>query len=280
MTNIPCRELELRLHTDFTTSDLQQLIGKKLHLKNFSYEILKQSLDARRRPNIYWLVRIRVFSEELRGEAYHREPSLTIPYRKRKTKVVVAGSGPAGFFSAFVLQQAGFQVTIIEKGPEAGKRFQDIRQFENGGPFHEHSNYCHGEGGAGTFSDGKLTSRTKGIALEKQYVFDSYVKAGAPGEIRYFANPHIGSDRLRVVIPNLRKQFENAGGRMVFNTEIQALKIAGNSCVAAVTNRDTYPCDIFIAAPGHSSYLTYRMLYRSGVRFRSKPLIFMKRTSM
>jgi hypothetical protein len=271
MYNTSYKELELKLHTDFTEQDIRKAIGKQLHLKNFSFEILKQSLDARKKPNVYWLARIRVFSKELKGELFKGEPRLEIPYKKRNKKAVVVGSGPAGFFSAFVLQQAGFQVTLIEKGPKVKQRFDDITGFESGGTFKPNSNYCHGEGGAGTFSDGKLTSRTKGISIEKQFVFDSYVNAGAPDEIRYFAKPHIGSDKLRVVIPTLRKQFEDLGGTMLFDTEVQDLTIKGNVCTEVVTNNGNIECDLLIVAPGHSSYQTYRMLHKNGIQFRSKP---------
>ncbi len=271
MQSIPYKELELKLHTDFTAVDIRKAIAKQLHIKNFSFEILKQSLDARKKPNVIWLARIRVFSKELKGELFQGEPSLEVPYKKRDKKVIVVGSGPAGFFSAYVLQQAGFRVTLIEKGPKVAERFKDINSFENGGLFKDNSNYCHGEGGAGTFSDGKLTSRTKGISLEKKFVFESYINAGAPDEIRYFAKPHIGSDKLRVVIPNLRKQFEHLGGTILFDTEVQQLTIKGNVCTEVKTNNDNIECDLLIVAPGHSSYQTYRMLHRNGIQFGSKP---------
>jgi len=181
------------------------------------------------------------------------------------------GSGPAGFFSALILQKAGFRVTLLEKGPMVKQRFNDINHFEEGGVFKSNSNYCHGEGGAGTFSDGKLTSRTKGIAIEKQFVFESYINAGAPEEIRYLAKPHIGSDKLRLVIPKLRKQFEELGGTILFDTEVQNLTIKQNSCTGVETNEGNFECDLLIMAPGHSSYQTYRMLHRNGIQFRSKP---------
>ena len=271
MNTLPFKELELRLHTDFTDQDIRKLIGKKLHVRQFNYEILKQSLDARKKPNVYWLLRIRVFSKELKGDIFRGEQRLEIPYIKRNVRVIVIGSGPAGFFAAYVLQQAGFKVTIIEKGPKVDQRASDIISFEAGGDFKNHSNYCHGEGGAGTFSDGKLTSRTKGISLEKQFVFESYVNAGAPAEIQYLAKPHIGSDNLRVIIRNLRKKFENLGGKIQFDTEVQGLEISGKSCNGVMTNNGPVPCDLLIVAPGHSSYQTYRMLNRNGIRFRSKP---------
>ncbi len=267
------RELDLKLPTDYAAEELQKKIAKKLHIKNFNYEILKQSLDARRKPDVFWQAKLRVFSEEFNGGQENKPtPGLEIPFKKRSSKVIVVGSGPAGFFSAFVLQKAGFEVRLIEKGPEVNQRFKDISGFEKGETdFKDNSNYCHGEGGAGTFSDGKLTSRTKGIAIEKTFVFQSYVDAGAPDEILYLAKPHIGSDKLRVVIPNLRKQFQSLGGKILFDTEVTSINLKDIQCKSVATTNGEFPCDILIVAPGHSSYNTYRMLSKSGVQFRSKP---------
>lgn len=265
------KEIELRLHTDFTETDLRRLISKKLRIRHFSFEILKQSLDARQKPNVYWLIRVRVHSGEIKGNPFTGDPEIEIPFKKRNRKVIVLGSGPAGFFAALVLQKAGFSVDLFEKGPEVAQRHRDIMDFERGGAFRAQSNYCHGEGGAGTFSDGKLTSRTKGIAPEKKFVFDTYVSAGAPEEILYLAKPHIGSDNLRIVIPNLRKQFQQLGGTIHFNTEITELEIKKNKCTGVLSTSGNFPCDLLITAPGHSSYATYRMLHRHGVAFRTKP---------
>ena len=265
------KDLELKLPTAFDEHDLRKLIAKKIHVKKFKHEILLQSLDARYKPDVHWQVRVRVISDEIKGDKYLPEPDLQIPYKKRKQKVVVAGSGPAGFFAGFVLQRAGFEVVIIEKGPKVDRRFQDIVKFESGGEFKAQSNYCHGEGGAGTFSDGKLTSRTKGIAPEKKFVFDSYINAGAPAEIGYLAKPHIGSDILRIVIPNLRKQFESLGGKMIFDEEVTGLEIKNGKCAAVRTNNLDFPCDWLALAPGHSSYKTYRMMQQHGILFRAKP---------
>ncbi len=272
MPYTPFKEIDLKLPTDYSDDELQKKIGKSLHVENFKFEILKQSLDARKKPDIFWQTKIRVFSEEFKSGDERPEPKLYIPTIKTNKKVVVVGSGPAGFFAAYVLQKAGFKVTLIEKGSPVNQRFQDITNFENGTvQFKDKSNYCHGEGGAGTFSDGKLTSRTKGIALEKQFIFDSYVDAGAPDEIRYLAKPHIGSDKLRVVIPNLRKQFEELGGKIVFDTEITAMEIKNQKCTGVNSISKNYSCDFLLVAPGHSSYTTYRMLAENGIRFRTKP---------
>ncbi len=271
MENTGYKEIELKLPTDYSEHDLKKKIEKQLHVGKFSYEILKKSLDARFKPSVFWLLKIRVLSKEFKGSTFSGDPHLEIPYQKRNKNVVVVGSGPAGFFAAFVLVKAGFGVTLIEKGPQVNRRFKDIVEFEHGGAFKNSSNYCHGEGGAGTFSDGKLTSRTKNIVLEKNFVFDSFVNAGAPEEIKYLAMPHIGSDNLRFVIPNLRKKFESLGGKSFFDTKVTDLKILKNGQVEVNTESQDLVCDYLVFAPGHSSYDTYRMLHKRGVIFRNKP---------
>jgi len=271
LENIGYKEIELKLPTDYNEHDLKKKIEKQLHVSKFSYEILKKSLDARFKPSIYWLLKLRVLSKELKGSIFSGDPHLEIPYQKRNKNVVVVGSGPAGFFAAFTLIKAGFGVTLIEKGPQVNRRFKDIVEFEQGGAFKSSSNYCHGEGGAGTFSDGKLTSRTKNIVLEKNFVFDNFIAAGAPEEIKYLAMPHIGSDNLRFVIPNLRKKFESLGGKSFFDTKVTDLHILKNGQIEVNAENQDFVCDYLVFAPGHSSYDTYRMLHRKGIIFRNKP---------
>ena len=127
-----------------------------------------------------------------------KQESLKVPFKKRNQTAVVVGSGPAGFFAAYILQKAGMQTTLVERGTEVSKRTREIELFEKTAVFHPKSNYAFGEGGAGTFSDGKLTSRSKHISPERQFILKSYVEAGAPEEIQYLAHPHLG-DRKSVV---------------------------------------------------------------------------------
>ncbi len=264
------REITLKLPTDYTEKQLRSRIAKKLKTSAFSYHIENKSLDARNRSNIHWLIRTGVISKEIRGRTPAEARSLTIPYRKRKETAVVVGSGPAGFFAAFVLQQAGMNTTLIERGAEVNKRAEGIRSFESTGVFNPVSNYAFGEGGAGTFSDGKLTSRTKHISKEKAFMLSSYILAGAPEEIRYMAHPHLGSDNLRVIVKNLREEFLNIGGRVLFETHVEDFTIKDGRVHEAITASGGIKADYFIIAPGHSSHETYRMLIKNGVQFRIK----------
>lgn len=264
------QEVSLRLPTDYVERQLRKKIEKKLHIKQFSYQIENKSLDARKKNDIHWLIRAAITSEEITGGEPAALPSLDVPHRKREERAVVVGSGPAGFFSAFVLQEAGINTTLIERGSEVDKRAAGIRGFESTGVFDPISNYAFGEGGAGTFSDGKLTSRSKHISKEKRFMLASYVRSGAPEEISYMAHPHLGSDNLKRIVKNLREEFLSIGGSMLFETLLEDLRIKDGEVREAITTSGGIEADHFIVAPGNSAYETYRMLIKNGVKFRTK----------
>jgi len=264
------KEISLKLPTDYTDDQLKKIIKRELKINEFSYQIINKSLDARQKRNIHWLVRIFVTSDELKGENPELPISLEIPYKKRKEKVTVIGSGPAGFFSAYILQKAGFNTTIIERGCNVNKRDEGIRKFEQTGVFDSKSNYAFGEGGAGTFSDGKLTSRSKRIGKEKQFILNSYIEAGAPKEIAYLAHPHLGSDNLKVIVKNLRELYKNIGGQVLFETEFADFKSLNGKVSQIETNTGILETDYLIVSTGHSAYETYKMLIKRGVSFRPK----------
>ena len=264
------KELSFNLPPDYQEGDLREAIAKELGIGAFSWQIAHKSLDARKRSDIHWQIRVAVLSEELTGGEPAVAPVLEIPSRKRDERAVVIGSGPAGFFAALVLQKAGFQTTLIERGTEVQKRARGVRSFESTGLFDPVSNYAFGEGGAGTFSDGKLTSRSKHISKEKRFIIESYIRAGAPEEIRYMAHPHLGSDNLKTIVANLRREFLDFGGRVLFETLLEDIKVEGGRVVEAVTSAGGIEADHCIIAPGHSAYETYRMLMKRGVEFRTK----------
>lgn len=264
------KELDLKLPTGYSGEMLQQRISKELRLKNFTFQIIHKSLDARKKENIHWAVRVAVTSGEIKGGAAPVEAPLEIPYKKRDRRAVVMGSGPAGFFAALVLQRAGFETTIVERGSKVGQRDRGIQRFEERGLFDPVSNYAFGEGGAGTFSDGKLTSRSKHISREKQFILESYVRAGAPEEILYLTHPHVGSDNLKVIVKNLRREFMELGGTILFETLLEDLSVENGTIKHAMTTAGDLEGSVFVLAPGHSAYETYRMLMRRGVPFRTK----------
>lgn len=264
------REVTFKLPTDYTDDALKAVIGKQLGITEFSWQIEGKSLDARKKSNIHWLIRAGVLSDELQGGEPFIYPSLEIALKPRTKKVLVVGSGPAGFFTALVLQKAGFNTVLIERGSRVAERSAGIKEFESSGTFDPINNYAFGEGGAGTFSDGKLTSRTKNVASEKQFILSSYIRAGAPREIEYLAHPHLGTDYLRHIVANLRKEFEDLGGEMRFETLLTDLTVTHGRVVSVTTSAGEMPVDIVVIAPGHSAHETYRMLIRNKIRFRTK----------
>jgi uncharacterized protein len=264
------KEISIKLPTGYQDEDLKQKIRKNLRLKKFSFQIENKSLDARKKSNIHWQLRISVFSKEIRGGKFVDLPELIIPYKKRNKKAVVIGSGPAGFFSALVLLKAGFDTFIIERGSKVNKRAESIKEFEKKGIFNVINNFAFGEGGAGTFSDGKLTSRSKHISKEKHFVLKSYVDAGAPDEIKYMSHPHLGSDNLKIIVKNLREKFISLGGTIHFETLLEDLIIDNGKVIEAITSSGNIKADEFIIASGHSAFETYRMLIRRGIKFQTK----------
>lgn len=264
------KTIQIKLPTDFSNEQLKRKIEKELRIKEFSFAIENKSLDARKKSNIHWQLKVVVNSPEIKGKDQPLSEKLEIPFKKRKEKIVVVGSGPAGFFAALVLQKAGFQVCIVERGSDVAKRGKAIQNFERTGVFDAQNNYAFGEGGAGTFSDGKLTSRSKRISVEKQFIIESYIAAGAPEEIAYMAHPHLGTDNLRKIVRNLRLEFKNMGGEILFETMLEDVVIKNSKATEVQTSSGNLPTDALFIAPGHSAYETYKMLIRRGIPFRTK----------
>jgi len=262
--------IQIKVSTDYSQDQIRHAIGKQLGFKDFTFQIEKKSLDARKKNDIHCLLGVMVSSELIEGENFVAPGALEIPFKKRSEKVVVVGSGPAGFFAAYVLQLAGFQVTIIERGSEVEHRSRAIGIFESKEEFSEQNNYAFGEGGAGTFSDGKLTSRSKHINKERNFILSEYVKAGAPAEIAYMSYPHVGTDNLKIIVARLRKQFQENGGTFLFETQMTDLLIDGDLAKVVITNKGELEADHIIIATGHSAYDTYRLLIEKGVQFGCK----------
>ncbi len=264
------KQITLKVPTLYDDDLLRKLICGNLQISEFSWQIEVKSLDARKRSDIHWLMRIGVSSEEITGPREPRTEKLQIPLTKRNEEVVVTGSGPAGFFCALLLQKAGFSTTLIDRGSEVDKRNSSILRFERDGVFDPQNNYAFGEGGAGTFSDGKLTSRSKRITREREFILQSYIEAGAPEEISWMAHPHLGTDNLKKIVKNLRHQYQQLGGRMLFETMLEDIKVSSGRVTEALTSAGPLRADALFVAPGHSAFETYRMLIKKGVAFRPK----------
>ncbi|MGE5424444.1 MAG: NAD(P)/FAD-dependent oxidoreductase [Syntrophothermus sp.] len=264
------RSLQLRLPTSYSEGELRQKIARELSIRDFTYQIDSKSLDARKKKDIFWQLRVVVHSPEIREFEAVPASELIIPFKKQNKTIVITGSGPAGFFAGYVLQKSGFSTIILERGAEVGKRASGIRNFEKTGIFDTLSNYSFGEGGAGTFSDGKLTSRSKHISPERSFILKCYAEHGAPEEILYMAHPHVGSDNLKKIVRNLREDYQQSGGRILFEKQTEDIISDGTTIHGVISGKDSFAGDYFIFAPGHSAYETYRMLMNRGVQFRTK----------
>ena len=225
-------------------------------------KIVKKSLDARKKGDIKWVYTIDA------GETKSEEE----PFFKAKNPpqtVVIVGSGPAGLFCAERLIRHGIKPIILERGKSVTERKKDIEFFIKTGILKSESNIQFGEGGAGTFSDGKLNTQTKN-PLNKS-VFSTFVKYGAPKEIEYLQKPHIGSDNLITVVKNMRNFIEENGGKIMFSTALSDLEIENGEISAVITSSgQKIETNDLVLAIGHSARDTFEMLYRKGIAIEQK----------
>lgn len=229
---------------------LRGKIEKELNKKDFDYKIYKKSLDARREINFVYQVLVDLELKDIDKKIlkrlknniddFHEEKLEVNNLNKIKTAVIV-GTGPAGLFAAYLLSKKGVKVTLIERGKAVDERVKDIDELHESGKLDENSNVQFGEGGAGTFSDGKLTSRSKDKRVA--HVFDIFVENGAPEDILYEQKPHIGTDILRDVIKNMRSEIESQGARYKFSEKLIDFDIEEGKINKIITDKGEYVAD-------------------------------------
>lgn len=200
----------------------------------------------------------------------HLPPRLDLPERTALLHPVVVGTGPAGIFAALALALAGAKPLILDRGRRVEERYADYRRFLESRELDESSNLLLGEGGAGTFSDGKLYTGTRDIRAA--FVLDTLARAGAPPEIRYLKRPHIGSDKLRAVAANLRKRIIGLGGEFRFGTEVTGLLLKNGRCIGVETAAgDRIEAPAVIMAPGLGGRELVQRMARQGAGALLKP---------
>lgn len=286
---------QVKLNIDEGHDDLADAVRRKLRRKNleiYDIEIVRESIDARHKPDIK-LVYTLDFScdrklpldeaEKTEYKAFSDEQAAAIKKAKEEgrefMRPVVAGFGPCGIFAALVLAEAGLEPIVLERGEPVDKRVLTVERFWNDGVLDTESNVQFGEGGAGTFSDGKLTTGIKDVRIRK--VLQEFVNAGANPEIMYKQKPHIGTDKLRGIVRNLREKIIALGGEVRFCTKLQSLDIDDHKRLKGINviqrdedGTETGACidaDCLILAIGHSARDTFEMLYETGIDMEQKP---------
>ncbi len=233
------------------------------------YRILKQSVDARQKhsPHFVYSIEVAEQHEELKLEEF----SLTKLTKNTShfKKPIVVGSGPAGLFAALRFVERGIPCVLFERGSESTDRIKGINKYWRYGELDPRNNVCYGEGGAGLYSDGKLITRIKSPHIP--YILNRLVQFGAPKEIQWLSNPHVGSDKIRRVIPKMREFLKQHGCEIHYNSQVKKL-IYGTNCIQGVITEqgDSHYSDHVILATGHSAEDMLDHLMDSGVHIDGK----------
>lgn len=279
------RITQLKLPIQHTQDDLKNKAARLLKIpadRIQGYDIIRQSLDARKKPALFFVYTIDVKTEaetkvlqkahdknitSTKSCSYHFPQ--TVP--ADKCRPVIAGSGPAGMFCAWMLAKHGIRPLVIERGEPVEQRMKSVAHFWQTGMLNEQSNVQFGEGGAGTFSDGKLNTSVKDPKGRNREVLKMFVEAGAPAEILYQQKPHLGTDLLVDIVKNIRIQIERLGGEFRFGTQLTDLDIRSGQLHAIELNHEEWmPAGHLVCAIGHSARDTFTMLHEKGIRMSAK----------
>lgn len=243
--------------------------------------ITRTSVDARRRGRISLVYSVGVELDGDEAAVAQRFPAQQVTLRRAQPRVfprgteklvhrpVIAGFGPAGMFAGLQLARLGFRPLIVERGADVETRVRDVERFWKTGTLNSESNVQFGEGGAGTFSDGKLVTRINDPRCS--FVLDTFVEFGAPEAVRREAKPHIGTDLLREIVRAVREEIIRLGGEVRFGTRLDGVQMKNGRLAAVTLGNDTIAAEVLILAVGHSARDTFGMLLKSGLILVPKP---------
>ena len=281
---------QLKLPVNHTEAQLMSKTAQSLRIPEaeiLAMEIVRQSLDARKKPELFYSYSVnvtvkreeKVYKDAVRrlGKAnvqlvekaeYHFPEGGTQP---QKHPTVIIGMGPAGLFCAYYLAQHGYAPVILERGEDVDTRQADVEAFWKTGKLKPDSNVQFGEGGAGTFSDGKLNTLVKDKYGRNTEVLKTFVRHGADPAIVYQAKPHIGTDVLSRVVKSMREEIQRLGGEVRFHSQVTEILTANGQVTGVIVNgREEIPCEQVVLAPGHSARDTFSMLYEKNFPMTAK----------
>jgi len=280
---IRVKQVKIDVKNDSIEELHRALVRKlKVNVNDISnLSIVKKSIDARHKDSVCFVYEVDVDVKNVNhvkfdsdvlmssSNEYSYIPSGSLNLLNRP---IIVGSGPCGLFCAYELAKYGYRPIVIERGEDMDSRVNTVNNFWNNGVFNPNSNVQFGEGGAGTFSDGKLSTQIKDKNNRINEVLNTFVLNGAPKEILYDFMPHIGTDKLRDVVKNMRNSIISMGGEFRYNSCLTDISIIDNKVKSiVVNNNEIIDCDVLVLAIGHSARDTFRMLYKNGVVMQNKP---------
>lgn len=277
---------QLKLPIEHSKKDLQDKIAKTLHLKTEqigAYQIRKQSIDARKKQELSFVYTVDVtIPNEEKFLRRNKNPNISKASDKRyifpeageqrlTNRPVIIGSGPAGLFCAYELALHGYRPIVLERGMDVERRTKEVERFWQDGNLNTKTNVQFGEGGAGTFSDGKLNTLVKDVAGRNREVLKTFVDMGADSEILYINKPHIGTDVLKDVVQNIRKETERLGGTYYFEHQLTDIETENGRIKSITVNGDKkVETEVLVLAIGHSARDTFELLLERGVTMEAK----------
>lgn len=277
---------QIKMGLSHNNDDLRKKVLKILKIspdKLLDFQIIRKSIDARDKSSIKYIytVDVSVKDEKSTLQKVDNKYVMSInqnPYtypvagnERMRTRPVICGSGPSGLFAAYYLARAGYEPIILEQGEPVEERVRTVANFWKTGKLNPNSNVQFGEGGAGTFSDGKLNTLIKDKSGRNHQVLKTFVENGASEEILYNNKPHIGTDMLRTIVKTMREQIIAWGGEFRFSTKLTDLVIR-DGILSGITlnNQEFLDCETLILAIGHSSRETFRMLHQRNLSMTNK----------